>query len=108
MTPNPEVDHWETVKVWEERGWEPLRPNCSDHLAALKFFSSEVRRLREEAKASEKVVYAAQELNSAMSEGAWKDEPRMGYDEVQINKHELAQFKAALAAYDSRAKQERP
>lgn len=37
----------------------------------------------------------------SISEGTWKDEPRMDYDEVQIDKDELATFRAAVETYNA-------
>lgn len=40
-------------------------------------------------------------VSMSISEGTWKNEPRMDYDEVQIDKDELATFRAAVETYNA-------
>lgn len=60
-----------------------------------------ISALEAELVAARKVVGAAVELISSMSVGSFEDDPRMSYDEVQINKWELEEFKKSIAAYQS-------
>lgn len=47
----------------------------------------------------ERLVRAA--LALCPSEGVYGDEPRMDYDEVQIDKDDLAEFRAAVSEYET-------
>lgn len=53
-------------------------------------------------KRAEAVAEAAKELHESMSVGQWENEPRMDYDEVQIDKPALATFKAAVRVWGAR------
>ncbi len=49
------ADSWAVVDLWEDRDWVPIRPQCSDHLDALRVLARALTATRAELSESRRV-----------------------------------------------------